>query len=25
VLDYPFVGSQIFELKELVGTLPERD
>jgi putative transposase len=25
VLDYPFVGSQVFELKELVATLPERE
>jgi putative transposase len=25
VLDYPFVGSQIFGLKEFVATLPERD
>jgi hypothetical protein len=25
VLDYPFVGSQVFELKELIATLPERE
>jgi putative transposase len=25
VLDYPFAGSQLLELKELIATLPERD
>jgi putative transposase len=25
VLEYPFVGSQVYDLKELLATLPERD
>jgi hypothetical protein len=25
VMEYPFVGSQVYELKDLLATLPERD
>ena len=25
VLDYPFVGSQVYELKDLLATMPERE
>ncbi len=25
VLEYPFVGSQVYDLKELLATMPERD